>query len=176
PGTPAAPVPAPAGCADPPDASGRRRRYRPSAALARLVRARYRCCTYPGCARPADRCDLDHGRAWPLGPTCACNLHPLCRRHHRLKHSGHLHLHLGPDGTLTWTLRSGHFRTTGPPPVLARPTVPAARAAVTEDPPEPPPPPGHDAARWGARALRAVLQPPPGPAKAPPDDPGPPPF
>jgi hypothetical protein len=59
--------------------------YRPSAALARLVRAREPYCRMPGCARPADQCDLDHAVPWPAGPTTASNLGPLCRRHHQLK-------------------------------------------------------------------------------------------
>ena len=39
----------------------------------------------PGCRRPASQCDLDHVVAYPAGGTCADNLAPLCRYHHRLK-------------------------------------------------------------------------------------------
>jgi hypothetical protein len=28
--------------------------------------------------------DVDHDRAHPAEPTCACNSGPLCRRHHRV--------------------------------------------------------------------------------------------
>lgn len=35
-------------------------RYRPSTALARLVRARDGHCRFPGCTTPARSCDLDH--------------------------------------------------------------------------------------------------------------------
>lgn len=59
--------------------------YRPSASLARLVRARAPECLMPGCSRPAARCDLDHVVPWPQGRTSADNLRPLCRRHHVLK-------------------------------------------------------------------------------------------
>ncbi|MGI8524267.1 MAG: HNH endonuclease signature motif containing protein [Nocardioides sp.] len=47
-------------------------------------------CVFPWCARPARRCDHDHGVAHEAGgPTCECNIAPLCRRHHRLKtHAG----------------------------------------------------------------------------------------
>ena len=34
-------------------------RYRPSAKLARYVRSRDLTCCFPGCDRPAERCDLD---------------------------------------------------------------------------------------------------------------------
>lgn len=61
------------------------RTYRPSAALARLVRARSAECMMPGCSRPSDQCDIDHAVPWPQGPTSASNLGPLCRRHHILK-------------------------------------------------------------------------------------------
>jgi hypothetical protein len=59
--------------------------YAPSAAIARLVRAREPECRMPGCRQPANRCDLDHAIAYPAGPTSPTNLGPLCRRHHVLK-------------------------------------------------------------------------------------------
>ena len=54
--------------------------YRPPNALGHLVvRARNRTCAFPGCRRPAARCDLDHAIPWDQGgPTCLCNLAPLC--------------------------------------------------------------------------------------------------
>ncbi|NPC98892.1 HNH endonuclease signature motif containing protein [Nocardioides sp. zg-DK7169] len=47
-------------------------------------------CAFPWCERPARRCDTDHVVAHgDGGPTCSCNLAPLCRRHHRAKtHTG----------------------------------------------------------------------------------------
>jgi hypothetical protein len=41
-------------------------RYRPSTKLARFVRNRDLTCCFPGCDRPAERCDLDH--TTPYGP------------------------------------------------------------------------------------------------------------
>ena len=41
--------------------------YRPPARLQHLVRARQRTCCYPGCRRPAVRCDLDQCRALRQG-------------------------------------------------------------------------------------------------------------
>ena len=43
--------------------------YRPSTELAEFVRMRDLYCRFPGCTVPADRCDLDHARPWPFGPT-----------------------------------------------------------------------------------------------------------
>ncbi len=57
-------------------------RYRPSDELAEFVRMRDLFCRFPGCTVAADRCDLDHARPWPWGPTHASNLNCKCRKHH----------------------------------------------------------------------------------------------
>jgi hypothetical protein len=62
--------------------------YVPTAAVARLVRAREPRCRFPGCRQPAVRCDLDHVVPWPRGATTSWNLGPVCRRHHQLKTHG----------------------------------------------------------------------------------------
>ncbi|GAA2381720.1 HNH endonuclease signature motif containing protein [Gordonia cholesterolivorans] len=65
--------------------------YRPSAALDTAVRGLFGTCSWPGCARPAWKCDLDHvceyDHADPSagGVTCICNLNAKCRFHHGLK-------------------------------------------------------------------------------------------
>jgi hypothetical protein len=61
-------------------------RYEPGAAVLRFVHARSPRCTAPQCRRPSKQCDVDHRIPWPQGPTCPCNLAPLCRRHHLAKH------------------------------------------------------------------------------------------
>jgi hypothetical protein len=54
--------------------------YRPPADLTRFVTARDQTCTFPGCTRPARRCDLDHGIPASAGDaTSADNLAVLCR-------------------------------------------------------------------------------------------------
>jgi 5-methylcytosine-specific restriction endonuclease McrA len=54
--------------------------------LRRVVELRDHTCRAPHCTRRADRCDLDHAVPHSEGgPTCPCNLVPLCRRHHRAK-------------------------------------------------------------------------------------------
>ena len=85
------------------------KRYRPSAALDRAVRARDVTCRFPGCRRSADSAgtDLDHTVPWPVGPTAATNLAVLCRRHHRCKTSGRWRYRRLPDGTYHWTAPRG---------------------------------------------------------------------
>ncbi|MBK6872191.1 MAG: hypothetical protein IPG94_12640 [Kineosporiaceae bacterium] len=57
--------------------------------LRELVQAREQCCTFPGCRRRAITCELDHRIPHSQGgPTCECNLHPLCKHHHRLREQG----------------------------------------------------------------------------------------
>ncbi|WP_205472127.1 HNH endonuclease signature motif containing protein [Nocardioides sp. SYSU D00038] len=56
------------------------------ARLKRQAELIFHTCAFPHCTRPAARCDTDHTVAYDDGgPTCSCNLVPLCRRHHRLK-------------------------------------------------------------------------------------------
>ncbi|MCU1697511.1 MAG: hypothetical protein JWR34_3574, partial [Mycobacterium sp.] len=111
-GAPVRPVPNPADlCSEP--------RYRPSTKLARFVRNRDQTCCFPGCDRPAERCDLDH--TTPHGPgglTHPGNIKALCRKHHLLKT-----FWIGPtgwtdhqlsDGTIVWISPTGH-RYTRPP-------------------------------------------------------------
>ena len=92
--------------------------YRPTRLLNRFVQTRDRTCTFPGCRRPARRCDLDHTIPYDQGgPTCAGNLGPLCRLHHRLKTHTSWSLSQPEPGLFLWTSPTGrvhHFR--APPP------------------------------------------------------------
>lgn len=58
--------------------------------MRRQVGLRDHTCRFPSCEQPATGCDLDHRVPHADGGiTCACNLQPLCRRHHRAKtHAG----------------------------------------------------------------------------------------
>jgi len=108
------------------------------AAVQRFVRARQRRCSAPGCRVPARRCDLDHRVAWPDGPTCPCNLAPLCRRHHLAKHRfGWLVTKANPDPrdpSQRWQSPLGYHYT-----VAAEPVVPPI-ASNTRAQPELPTP------------------------------------
>jgi hypothetical protein len=89
--------------------------YRPSPALRHLVGIRHATCTYPGCRRPAARCDTDHTVAYHRGGrTCLCNLAPLCRHHHEVKQSPGWELDQTSPGLMTWTTPAGRRYTVGP--------------------------------------------------------------
>jgi hypothetical protein len=94
--------------------------YQPSPALRHLLKTRDRTCCFPGCRRPAVRCDDDHTQPYDQGGrTCECNMAALCRRHHRAKQAPGWHLHQTQPGTLTWTLPSGRTHTVTPRPYPA---------------------------------------------------------
>lgn len=83
-------------------------RYQPSATDAAVVQSRDRTCQFPYCHQQGARCDLDHRVPFDHdhpdqgGPTCPCNLAPLCRRHHRLKtHAGWTYTSIEP-GVHLW--------------------------------------------------------------------------
>jgi hypothetical protein len=66
-------------------------------------------CVFPRCTRPARRCDCDH--LVPRnkgGPGCACNIAPLCRRHHRLKTHGGWTYRLIDPTSFVWTSPHGY--------------------------------------------------------------------
>ena len=81
--------------------------YRPPPAMAHLVRTIKSTCRFPGCTRPSKNCDLDHRIPYDQGgPTCPCNLQPLCRRHHRTKQAtGWTVAH--DTGGIVWTTPAG---------------------------------------------------------------------
>ena len=94
------------------------RQYRPSTALAAFVRMSAQTCSFPGCTKPAHRCDLDHVTPWPTGPTHPGNLRPLCREHHLLKTfrtgPNGWTMAARPDGATHWTSPTGHTYVTTP--------------------------------------------------------------
>ena len=99
----------------------------------RHVRARDTTCRWPGCTRPARRCDTDHRIPWPTGPTQAANLQSLCRTHHRIKTHTRTTTRLDQDtGDTIVTLPSGHTYRRPPDPPLGDPDPPQAK-----DPPDP---------------------------------------
>jgi hypothetical protein len=97
--------------------------YRPTAALARLLRAREPYCRGPGCRRSSASSDLDHLINFPDGASTPANVGPLCRRHHNLKTHGDWQLTLDPDETLTWTSPTGITHTDRLEPPLPDPPI-----------------------------------------------------
>jgi hypothetical protein len=92
--------------------------YKVPADLREQVQLRDRTCVFPGCARPARRCDVDHiiaydhdadaeGRLQP-GPTITSNLACLCRFHHRLKTHSAWRYEMTAPGIFEWTSPHGH--------------------------------------------------------------------
>ena len=112
--------------------------YRLPARLRRLLVVRAPRCEWPGCGARAVRCDLDHDLAWPDGPTCGCNLGPLCRRHHRTKQTGWTKTRTAAG--VRWTSPAG--RTWTSPPSTSHRNDPAGRCC-----PPPPRPSGTPSAR-----------------------------
>jgi hypothetical protein len=90
--------------------------YQPSPTLRHLIRVRHRTCSFPGCRRPAARCDQDHTVPYDQGGrTCECNLAPLCRRHHRAKQAQGWRLDQPEPGVMVWTLPHGRSYRVQPP-------------------------------------------------------------
>jgi Domain of unknown function (DUF222) len=110
--------------------------YKPSAALARYIRARDRVCVFRGCNRQAVRCHLDHRMPHRPGDpdsgcTDRCNMHPLCLSHHLVKHRGGWTLHNDPDtGGVIWTSSTGRQYTI--PPHDYRPDDPMHPGRLSE--------------------------------------------
>lgn len=126
--------------------------YRPSAALARFVRARDLTCRFPGCAMPAEFCDIDHVIPYPVGPTHPSNMACLCRKHHLLKTfwTGSWTLTLLPDGSAVWTSPTGHTYATSPGSRLWFPDWSVTTADL--------PPPGKAPPVNGDRGLRMPVR------------------
>jgi hypothetical protein len=104
--------------------------YRVPTRMRRFLQIRRPRCEWPGCGARAVRCDLDHDVPHPDGPTCPCNLGPLCRRHHRIKQHGWTK-HRRADGAVrfmsptgpSWLSPSPHQ----PPAAPVRPPPPLPR-------------------------------------------------
>ncbi|MGV8874271.1 MAG: DUF222 domain-containing protein [Rhodococcus sp. (in: high G+C Gram-positive bacteria)] len=94
--------------------------YRPDTLTAAAVRFRDRHCRFPGCQRPAERCQLDHITPFdhtnPLGGgwTTVGNLQCLCEFHHTVKTAGYWKATMLPGGAILWTSTSKTARITLP--------------------------------------------------------------
>jgi Domain of unknown function (DUF222) len=105
--------------------------YRPSAALADFIGWRDLTCRWPGCDKPAARCDIDHTVPYPAGQTHPSDLKLYCRTDHLIKTffsgPGGWKDEQLPDGTVIFTSPSGHTYVTEAHggalfPSLAQPT------------------------------------------------------
>jgi hypothetical protein len=65
-------------------------------------------CVFPWCQRSARRADCDHiDPAARGGPTCDCNIAPLCRRHHRAKTHTRWRYDKTDDTSFIWRTPNG---------------------------------------------------------------------
>jgi hypothetical protein len=96
------------------DHAGHEDRYRPSAALQGLIRARNATCPSPVCDARAHHNDIDHTNPWPLGPTDQCNLGPPCRGDHRTKQAPGWLLEQPEPGVFRWKTPNGRSYWTHP--------------------------------------------------------------
>jgi hypothetical protein len=86
---------------------------RPTQTQRRRIETRNRTCVFPGCRMPATICDLDHTTAvQDGGKTCECNLAPLCRHDHSIKHKHGWTYQQLRDGRHQWLTPHGHTYTT----------------------------------------------------------------
>jgi hypothetical protein len=91
-------------------------RRRPDTTLKDRVEATQTSCAFPRCPMPSGQCDLDHRHDWSKGgATTDENLQPLCRYHHRLKHSGWKVRRTG-SGVYLWQSPLGRTYTARPDP------------------------------------------------------------
>jgi hypothetical protein len=89
--------------------------YRPPADLKRWLEVRDGTCRFPGCARRAGRCEVDHTVDWQHdGRTAFDNMAHLCAPHHHLKHETSWSVRHLADGVLEWTSPAGRRQVTLP--------------------------------------------------------------
>ncbi|MCU1603497.1 MAG: protein of uncharacterized function, partial [Frankiales bacterium] len=85
--------------------------------LRRWIQARDITCTFPGCERIAQRCEIDHVVAYPSGPTSHGNAACECVHHHQAKHAT-IPAIRRTDGSMHWTNRFGVTAERPPRPLL----------------------------------------------------------
>nr|WP_083920523.1 HNH endonuclease signature motif containing protein [Amycolatopsis decaplanina] len=93
-------------------------KYRSPASLARLIKARDRECTHPGCHRPAEFSEIDHITTWARnGKTDHHNCHAACKIHNLLKEEPGWSATPTGNGGMTITTPTGRTYTATPEPL-----------------------------------------------------------
>jgi hypothetical protein len=97
-----------------------RRHYLASDLQKLVLRLRDQHCRFPGCSRPAERCEIDHATPYDSGGrTDSCNLGPLCKHHHEMKTAGYWHITTSArDGSCTWRSPLGRIYQHEPPDLI----------------------------------------------------------
>lgn len=85
--------------------------YTPTAGMRAFATARDGTCIFPGCTRPAERCQLDHRVPFDEGgPTTALNLFSLCQHHHNMKTDKRaFYVHDPNTNTIIWLFADGTY-------------------------------------------------------------------
>lgn len=105
--------------------------------LADLIHVRDDTCTFDGCNKPAERCDIDHRIPWPRGQTSLDNGDARCRRHHRLKTETQWTVQRDASNAAVWTSPDGTIIRTRPEPVAEPPPKPCSQPPTPGDDPPP---------------------------------------
>ena len=98
-------------------------KYKPDKATRLSVLGKWQTCTLPGCSRPAQECEIDHGIPFNHehpefgGRTEPANLHPLCKSHHQAKTEGRIRMRRTGHDQVEWFLPLGTTATTVAPSV-----------------------------------------------------------
>ncbi|SDH01986.1 protein of unknown function [Microbacterium pygmaeum] len=98
-------------------------RYKPTPRQRRFLHARDQHCRFPGCRRPARRCQIDHNDEYhDGGATCIRNLACLCVRHHTMKTETDWTAKQLSGGRIEWTTPGGRRHVDEPPRVIFTPS------------------------------------------------------
>jgi hypothetical protein len=89
----------------------------PSPLLRFAVDVRDGTCTWSTCTTSAAKCDCDHSRPHPDGPTAAANLGDECRRHHRANTHAGFSVEQPEPGVFVWATPTGHRYLVEPEPL-----------------------------------------------------------
>ena len=97
-------------------------RRRPTASQRRKAEMLHPTCIHPGCRLPSVDCDIDHRVPWiEARITCSCDLGPLCRHHHTIRHAYGWTYRSVAGGDFLFTSPFGHqYTTSGHQPAKAR--------------------------------------------------------
>lgn len=96
-------------------------RRRPTASQRRKAEMLHPICIHPGCRMPSVACDIDHRIPWSEARiTCSCDLGPMCRHHHVIRHAYGWTYKRVAGGDFLFTSPFGHQYTTSGQPANAR--------------------------------------------------------
>ncbi|MET0861487.1 MAG: DUF222 domain-containing protein [Microbacterium sp.] len=99
-------------------------RYKPTPRQRRFLHARDQHCRFPGCRRPARRCQIDHNDEYrDRGKTSIGNLACLCVRHHTMKTETGWTAKQLSGGRIEWTTPGGRRHVDEPPRVTFTPSL-----------------------------------------------------